>query len=218
MEPQGGCRTLVDVEPSDQELWRLAVAGDSRGFGDVFERHLDRVFMHCVRRLGSHADGQDAASQVFMTAWLKADRVRFVDGSVLPWLLLTATHASRNLHRRERRESAKRAKLLPPPAADVEDEAISEVQAEIRRRHLAHSIAHLSRKARQVVELCDLGELSQAEAAAVLNIPIGTVKSRLARAHDQLRSLMTDKDPGIGRAGAPPSTIPHDLTSEVGRG
>lgn len=182
----------VDASATDEECWRAALAGDRAAFGAVFERHADRVLTHCSRRLGSRVDGEDATSQVFMVAWNKAESIRFVDGSALPWLLVVATHVTHKMRRRMKVESRY---ALPTEDSgpggesdDIADEVARRVDGERTASILAAAVGSLGRHHRDVVSLCDLGELGLVEAAAVLGVPVGTVKSRLSRAHAKLRA------------------------------
>lgn len=163
---------------SDIDDWGPAVDGDGQAFARIFDRHRDRVFRHSVRLVGSHSDAEDAVVVVFLELWRKRRTVRIVDGSVLPWLLVTATNASRNISRSGRRYRALLEKL-PPPDTDSgwHDDADPAVLDAFRR---------LSRAHQEVLALCVLDGFSEAEASRVLSVPAGTVKSRLARARRAL--------------------------------
>lgn len=163
----------------DATDWALAVAGEGEAFGRIFDRHHPRVWRHSSR-LVALPDVDDVVAVTFFEAWRKRDRVRLVDRSVLPWLLVTATNTSRNLNRGLRRYSALLAQLppatsAPPPEAVIET---GETQDALRTLALADQ---------RVIALCVLEGLSEREAAEVLGVPAGTVKSRLSRAKERLR-------------------------------
>jgi RNA polymerase sigma-70 factor, ECF subfamily len=199
MEPEGSCRTLRSVainwrEAGDSELWSHAV-GESAGeaFGELFERHADRVYAHCFSRTGSWSMAEDLTSAVFLEAWRRRREVRFSDDSVLPWLLGVATNVTRNAQRALRRHSQLLAKL--PPPGDEEDIAVgaaARVDTERLARHLLCSMAGLRQAERDVIGLCDWAGLSYAQAAVALGVPEGTVRSRLSRARQHLRDLVGD--------------------------
>ena len=166
-------------ETYDEADWSAALSGDGEGFGRLFDRHRDRVYRHSIRLVPVAADADDIVAVVFLEAWRRRAEVRFVDGSLLPWLLVTATNAAGNLSRSSRRHRALLERLPPGEhhpdhAADFDD---GEAQAALARLPLAD---------RQVITLCVLEGLSEREAADALAVAPGTVKSRLSRAKKRL--------------------------------
>jgi RNA polymerase sigma factor (sigma-70 family) len=176
---------------SDEQLWTRARAGDSAAFAAVFDRHVNAVYSHCLRRAGSWSDADDLTSMTFFTVWRKAGRARFIDGSLRPWLLAVATNLARTQFRARRRYEAMLARLPQEElGADSADEILASLEAEQRAEQLAAAISKLSKADQLVLSLCDLGELTYEQTAAVLGIPIGTVRSRLSRARARLRRAM----------------------------
>jgi RNA polymerase sigma factor (sigma-70 family) len=186
----------------DQELWSQAVdehAGPA--FGELFERHADRIYAHCFRRTGSWSMAEDLTSAVFLEAWRKRREVRFSGDSALPWLLAVANNATRNAQRTLRRHRRLLVKL--PPAGDepdIADTAVQRVDQERMVQHLLCAMEGLREPEQEVLALCDWAGLSYAEAAEALGTPEGTVRSRLSRARQHLRKLAE----GDGPASAPP--------------
>ena len=179
---------------SDQDLWSQAAnehAGEA--FGELFERHADRVYAHCFSRTGSWSMAEDLTSAVFLEAWRRRGEVRFSGDSALPWLLGVANNATRNAQRTLRRHRALLAKL-PPPAdeADFALDAAARVDSERLAEHLLCAMAGLRRAEQEVLALCDWAGLSYAQAAVALGVPEGTVRSRLSRARKHLRDLAGD--------------------------
>ena len=166
-------------ETYDEADWSAALSGDGEGFGRLFDRHRDRVYRHSIRLVPVVADADDVVAVVFLEAWRRRAEVRFVDGSLLPWLLVTATNAAANLSRSSRRHRALLDRL--PPGEHHPDHAPSfddgEAQAALARMPLPD---------RQVITLCVLEGLSEREAADALAVAPGTVKSRLSRAKKRL--------------------------------
>jgi RNA polymerase sigma factor (sigma-70 family) len=176
---------------ADQELWSQA-ANEHAGsaFGELFERHADRVYAHCFSRTGSWSMAEDLTSAVFLEAWRRRRDVRFSGESVLPWLLAVANNSTRNAERTLRRHQRLLAKLPPPDEEpDVAADADARVDQERLARHLLCAMAGLREVEKEVLALCDWAGLSNAEAAAALGVPEGTVRSRLFRARQHLRSL-----------------------------
>jgi DNA-directed RNA polymerase specialized sigma24 family protein len=87
----------------ESELWTRSLGGDRAVFGELFDKHHDRAFRHSFRLVGNVLDAEDAAATVFLELWRRRKQVRVVDGSILPWLLVTTTNACRNMQRAARR-------------------------------------------------------------------------------------------------------------------
>lgn len=163
---------------SDAADWARAVAGDGEAFGRIFDRHRDRVRRHGYRLAPSIDDVEDLVALTFLEAWRRRRSVRVVDGSVLPWLLVTASNVARNQNRAARRHRALLAKL--PSPSHVPDPA---------ERHglgVAARLDDLSLIDRQVLVLCVIEGFTEREAAEALGVAPGTVKSRLSRARRRL--------------------------------
>lgn len=162
--------------------WSLVTGGEGEAFGRVYDRHLERVQRHCRRLVDRTEDADDLVAITFLEAWRRRGSVRFVDGSLLPWLLVTATNAGRNLRRSARRHRALLERLANEPShhpTELED------SDDMRR-----ALARLSVRHREVVALCVLEGFSEREAAAALGVAPGTIKSRLSRAKAELRSTI----------------------------
>jgi RNA polymerase sigma-70 factor (ECF subfamily) len=173
---------------SDEELWEFAASRDGAAFGELFERHADSVYNHCFRRTGSWSTAEDLTQVVFLEAWRRHRQVQFHGESVLPWLLGVANNAIRNSDRSARRYRRLLAKLPRPTAIpDQSEEAIGRVDDERAMRNLLHAFNQLSTHDQEIVSLCDWTGLGYEEAATVVNVPIGTVRSRLSRARARLR-------------------------------
>ncbi|HVB42592.1 MAG TPA: RNA polymerase sigma factor [Streptosporangiaceae bacterium] len=181
---------------SDQELWSQAAneyAGEA--FGELFERHADRVYAHCFSRTGSWSMAEDLTSAVFLEAWRRRNEVRFSGDSALPWLLGVANNATRNAQRTLRRHRALLAKLPPPQEEDdIAADAVTKVDQERLAQHLLCAMGGLREAEREVIALCGWAGLTYAEAAVALGVPEGTVRSRLSRARQHLRELTSGEN------------------------
>jgi RNA polymerase sigma factor (sigma-70 family) len=182
---------MKDMEPSDADLWARSRAGDPDAFGALFERHAKLIFNYCFRQIADRETAKEMLQLVFLEAWRRRDKELPPD-KVLPWLYGIATNVVRNQRRSERRFAAALSRL---PSAEVEpdfaDGAVEHLDYE-RQAEKAISLLHpLPRKQQDVFVLCVGMELSYEDVAFALDIPIGTVRSRLssARAHlDELKS------------------------------
>ena len=177
-------------QASDSELWRRAGTQDSRAFGDLFDRHSKRVYNHCFRRTADWSLAEDLTSVVFLEAWRRRKQVRLHGESILPWLLAIANNCLRNAERSRRRYYRLLAKLPKPEDLEALDADTSQRVDDTETMHRLLVVVHqLSREDQEVIALCDWSGLSYEEAATALEIPIGTVKSRLSRAHGRLRAV-----------------------------
>lgn len=185
----GASGHVKDVEPSDAELWARSRANDPDAFGALFQRHAKLIFNYCFRRIGNRETAREMLQVVFLEAWRRRDKELPPD-KVLPWLYGIATNVVRNQRRSERRFAAALSRL---PSADVEpdlaDRAVERLDYE-RRAEKAIDLLHQLPKGQQdVFVLCVGMGLSYEDAAFALDIPIGTVRSRLSSARARLGEL-----------------------------
>ncbi len=169
--------------PSDADEWRAVLAGDGEAFARIFDRHSQRIYRHSLALVPAIDDAQDVVGVTFLEAWRKRGTVRFVNGSLLPWLLVTASHSSKNITRAARRyrnllEHVPRPELQDGPELMLDDGAAMTALRELGTHH------------RDVIALCVIEGFSEAEAADALGVPLGTVKSRLHRAKTTLASRL----------------------------
>lgn len=167
----------------DAMLWRRVRADDASALAELFDRHEARLFRHARRLLTDREDAKDAVTIAFFELWRKRAAVRLVDGSPLPWLLNTVSFAARNLERSGRRY---RTLLRRVPAA----EPVGEPRGHDETGVLA-ALRRLPEREQRVVVLTVLEGYPEKDAALTLGIPVGTVKSRLARAKVRLREDLT---------------------------
>ncbi len=174
-------------------------------FGELFERHSQAIYNFCFRRTGDWTLAEDLTSAVFLEAWRKRARVDLVSEPPLPWLYGVATNVLRNHARSLRRFRAALERLpAPDPEPDFAEDAAERLTDEHQMRAVLAVVDRLPRREREVCAL-RLGELSYDEAAVALDLPIGTVRSRLARARARLRDLVGEKST-VAIAGANPAT------------
>jgi RNA polymerase sigma factor (sigma-70 family) len=175
----------------DSELWRRANEHDGKAFGELFERHSTAVYNHCFRRTASWSRAEDLTSVVFLEAWRKRSRVRLHGDSILPWLLAVANNVLRNSNRSQRRYR-RLIQAVPAPATepDVAEQVSSRLDDERAMATVLTEIHHLTARHQEVIALCDWSALSIEEAAIAMDVPVGTVKSRLSRARQHLRARL----------------------------
>jgi RNA polymerase sigma-70 factor (ECF subfamily) len=192
---------------SDDQLVAAAQAGDRQALEVLLGRHYDRVHAVCRRIAGSRRDADDAAQEAMIG--IVRGLARF-DGRAQfsTWVYRIATNAALDELRRRRRR---------PALASVDDErgppdvvdplAERTVEASVERLSIDAALADLPEDFRVAVVLRDVGDLDYAEIADVLGVPVGTVKSRIARGRSHLATALGNRG---GAAERPTSTEPPD--------
>ena len=174
----------------ERELVDRLHQDDPGALAALFDRYGDRIYNHCFRRLADWGDAEDATSSVFLEVWRHRRRVQLHDGSVLPWLYGVATNVCRNAGR-SRRRYLRAVTSLPAPASepDHSERVTDRLGSEARMRAVLAQVEALPRHEREVLGLVAWAGLSYEQAAAALDVPVGTVRSRLSRARARLADL-----------------------------
>jgi RNA polymerase sigma factor (sigma-70 family) len=179
---------------SDTELWKRTRCGDAEAFGDLYERHARAVQSYCLWRTADLQAAEDATATVFLEAWRKRGRLELTTGSAAPLLLGIANNIVRRQWRGQRRhrDALERMRNVGQTPNDLEAEAIARVDAIQQLREGGEAIRELPRREREVLALLAWTDLSYGEIAEALGLPIGTVRSRLARARTRLGDAFPD--------------------------
>jgi len=178
-----------EVEADDGTLWQRSRLGDLDAFASLFERHATAIYNYLFRRTGDWAVAEDLVSIVFLEAWRHRD-TQIASDRVLPWLYGIATNVIRSRHRAQRRYAAALHRLPRHESEpDFAGESDARLDAEQQMRVLLTQLAQLPKRDQDVLVLCGWSELTYEEAAFALHIPVGTVRSRLARARKRMREL-----------------------------
>lgn len=190
---------MDDVEAGEAR-WRAARAGDAASFGLIFDEHHERVYRHALRLVLRQHDAEDATAAAFLELWRRRSDVRLVDGSVLPWLLVTTTNVALNLRRSTRRHR-RLLERLPRSAegeCDPSDTVASRADHVAGRSPLARALAVLSDKDRSLLCLVTLEGYSVREAGRVVGLSESAAKTRLSRTRGRLRGLWSEAAPAEG--------------------
>ncbi len=177
-------RTFEDLD--DAELWELS-ASDPEAFGEIFRRHARSVFSICYWRTGDATIAEDVTSVVFLEAWRRRDQVVLEQRSALPWLLGVANHTSRNASRSLRRYTNALRRLDGNRTLPSDEGVVDRLDAEISLRHVNDVIRDLSEQEREIVLLVFWSGLSYEATAVALDVPVGTVRSRVSRTRRKLQ-------------------------------
>ena len=168
-------------------------AGDTEAYAHLVHRHAP-VAIRTAALFGAGADAEDVVQEAFVKAYAALGRLRR-GAPFRPWLLAIVANETRNLHRAAGRRSARERRAWersePLLLARPDDPAEALLTAE-RQALIGRGLGLLSGPQRQVVTCRYLLDLDEAETAAVLGWPRGTVKSRLHRALRRLQSSLGD--------------------------
>ncbi len=170
--------TVPPDQRSEAELIERAIVGDDRAFEELTRRHHRPVRAFCRRIATRTGDGDDIAQSAFLTAWRR--RSTYAGGAFRSWVCAIAW-----------RIFLKRPQM--DTVAEVADEGTLASDAE--RLDLMNALASLRPEERAAVALCVGEGLSHAEAARVLDAPIGTVKSWTLRGRARLQTMLSDYAP-----------------------
>jgi len=192
----GTHETIISLNEADLVL--AAQKGDLEAFNQLVLSYQDRIFNLAARILGDNDLAEDITQNTFLTAYLNLPRFR--NGSFRSWLYRIATNLCYDVHRRHKRypvlslENEVLAEERILPLHDFSGSSIMP-EMEVERRELEQVIQQalnrLDADQRTIIVLIDQQDFDYAEAAQILRIPIGTVKSRLARARLRLRQLLS---------------------------
>jgi len=177
----------VSANRTDGEAIAASLS-EPRAFGVVFERHFGAILRYLRRRLDDR-EAEEATAQTFLVAFDERGRFDRERADARPWLFGIATNVARRHRRGEVRELRAIAALAADPAAS-NDGTEARLDAERLRGALARCLADLPAEECDVLYLLVWAELDQPEIAAALDIPLGTVKSRLSRARKRVQAAL----------------------------
>jgi RNA polymerase sigma-70 factor (ECF subfamily) len=177
-------------EQSDQELLRLMLEGDEAAFTALYRRRQGAIFRFALQMSGSRAMAEEVSQETFLTLIQEARRYDPARGSLAAYLYgIARNHVLRRL------DSERAPAPLEPSDNDqgaaaaglaAGDDLLGSLLGREQVERVRAAVLALPARYREVVVLCDLHEIDYAEAARALGCPIGTVRSRLHRAHRML--------------------------------
>jgi RNA polymerase sigma-70 factor, ECF subfamily len=192
------------AEPErDDVLVRRFLDGDTSAFTTLVQRHQTRVFNLCLRILGNPDDARDASQETFVTALRKLAQFRG-DAAFTTWIHRVAVNACYDELRRQRRrpmlhvvppaeDMQDRLPEAGPPAPDHADDVAGTIDA-------AAALAQVPEDFRVALVLADVQDLPYEEIARILDVPLGTVKSRVHRGRVALARAMGVSGEPAGRS------------------
>ena len=180
----------------DELLIRRAQRGDADAFEQLLLEHQKNVYNLCYRMAGNPDDAMDLSQETFLRAWRCLDQYQFAS-ALSTWLYRLCSNICIDFLRRRRRQQTvpltfedadgEEQTYAVPDAQPLPEE---QVELKLTRETLAAAMAQLLPEHRAVLQLRVVNEMSYEQIADVLDIQIGTVKSRLSRARNQLKKIL----------------------------
>ena len=173
------------------------IAGDAEAFGMLVERYQDRIFSAVRNYVYNQDDAVDVTQEAFVKAYAKLKS--FDAGSAFyTWLYRIAVNTAIDFLRRRKARPAdsldddKFTEIgFEPASNDMRTDPVHVATLHEETRTLRNAIGLLSDKLRSVLVLHDIEGLSQEEVADILDVPVGTVKSRVSRARAELKTMLS---------------------------
>ena len=180
---------------SDESLLSRLARQDTTALDALYSRYGRTAFALAYRVLGNPEAAEDAVQEAFLAVWRRAGTYQEVRGSARAWLLTIVRNRAIDLLRT--RES--RPKAGPPleevgPLASSNGDPADDALRMVEASQVRAALAALPPEQRQAVELAFFSGLTYPEVAAVMNTPLGTVKSRMRLAMERLRGLLLAED------------------------
>lgn len=199
MNDEDGGRLSPD--PNDAELLSRHVSGDPDAFGEIVRRHRDRLWAVALRTLGDREEAADAVQDALVSAYRAAHTFRG-QSAVTTWLHRITVNACIDRARKaaSRRTSPTDDTQRLEELLEPEESAAAPAERHDLHRQLIAALDELPTDQRAALVLVDMQGYPVAEAARILDTPVGTVKSRCARGRARLLPLLRHLHPE-GRSG-----------------
>jgi len=180
---------------SDGELIAQRGRRESDAFGVLVDRYGDALFKYAYVLTHNADDAQDLVQETFVTGWRRRRDVRIVDGSVLPWLLVTCRNHAANLDRKRRRHGD-----VPLDHVNAPDTAHSPLEQVLHREQadwIASALEALTPDVRRVVDACLIDGRAYRDVADEFGLEVATVAQRIHRVRARLRAQRDGREEGV---------------------
>lgn len=195
MEVELGSKVVVKSgadEAPDKEIVRLVQGGEREAFAELVLRHQDMVFSMILRQTGDASLSEELAQEVFIQAYANIKKFRG-DAKFSTWLVRIALNHTYSYYRTKSYKQRVQQESLDELTLEIRDTSASdELALRASLQVYRFAIASLSEQLRDTVVLCCLEGYSYEEAAGILEVPVGTVRSRLNTARRKLRKTLVE--------------------------
>ncbi len=185
---------MIVNAPPDQTLIDQCLAGRREAFGQLVERYQHRLYHGLLHALGSAEDAQDIAQEAFVSAFEKLSSFKG-EAAFYSWLFRIALNASISARRKTRRMSVsvelrREESGLEPSDDSPSNEPSYAMDVSDRQRLVRQALSEMSEEFRTALVLKEMDGMSYEEIAEVVDVPLGTVRSRIHRARLELRAKL----------------------------
>jgi RNA polymerase sigma-70 factor (ECF subfamily) len=181
----------IDPAIEDARLIEMTVAGDAEAFGRLIARYQDRLYNSLVHYLRNTTEAEDVLQEAFVLAWTRLASFQG-KSSFYTWLYRIAFNTAISRRRRQRHHVSVERDLMGA-ATDIGGSIAGPeagLEAEERAGELMAAMGRLNEEHRAILVLREMDELSYEDISEILDLPVGTVRSRLHRARSQLREQL----------------------------
>jgi RNA polymerase sigma-70 factor (ECF subfamily) len=193
--PWGACQNLIEKSlDQDSTLVERCMSGDDAAWEELVRQHTRRVYGICYRFTGNDSEAQDLTQEVFLRIFRSLRSFRSNEGSFVTWLARLTRNLLIDHYRRTRQERVTDSIEEQLPMLEENMAASARPEGLVAGREaseiLQAALQKLSPELRETVILRDLQEMEYREIAQVLQVPEGTVKSRLNRGRAELARVL----------------------------
>lgn len=189
-------------ETDDETLLRLIARAQENALAELYDRYGRLVYSMAFNTVGDSSIAEEITQDVYLRVWEKANTYRPDQGKVVTWLASIARYRAIDILRRQSvRPEGNRAAWAEEEAFEPPDDTNIEEQVETAQRshHIRSAIAQLPLEQREALSLAYFQGYSHTEIAAILNEPLGTIKTRIRLAMQKLRQLLHEDQVSPGK-------------------
>lgn len=183
------------MEKTDAELIELIKKKESEALREVIRRHKRKVYSIAISILGNAAEAEEVTQDVFVKLWTNCN---YFDTSMpyklSTWLITVCKNTA--IDRLRKRKKIDYVEVVAVASASNVDVILDGPEMRIMKLRIASALNYLPKEQREVIEMVYFQGLTQSEIAASLNIPLGTVKSRIRLALTKLKGLLSRDEEG----------------------
>lgn len=181
----------VPAEPrTDEQLLVEVARGDEAAFGELYDRFGGLVYGVVRKVLRDPSQSEEVAQEVLVTVWRTASRYDEAQGSAMAWIMTMAHRRAVDRVRSEQAATERTRKLAPRTFEQSYDEVSEAVETRLEREAVRRCLGSLTELQRESVDLAYYGGYTYREVAELLDVPLGTVKTRMRDGLIRLRDCL----------------------------
>ena len=184
---------------ADEELLSFVGRGDAEAFAVLYDRHSRPAYSLAYRMMGEKQAAEDIVQDAFLKAWRAATSFRVERASVRTWLLSIVHNRGIDQLRSTASRRRMQEKVEASAPTSQASEAFSESWRNAQREQVREALKTLPREQLKTLELAYFSGYTQVEIAELLNVPLGTVKSRMRLGLKKMRDYFGSRDMAVPR-------------------